>query len=144
MTWPGEVLALGWRNVPQLVAVTAMQHCSYIKLPRGTRAIWASRWRCSSAEERDGWQMAGRDRRTRARRPAVRSRDTVCRGDDHHIATDSAAYAADTSTGQSRHFLDRVSILENKLPLIEDRGQTDRVTILANSNPVCNPWPWSL
>jgi len=26
--------------------------------------------------------------------------------------------------------------IENKLPLMEDRGQTDRVTILANPNPI--------
>jgi len=34
--------------------------------------------------------------------------------------------------------------IENKLPLIEDRGQTDRVTILANPNPIrdLDLWPW--
>lgn len=30
----------------------------------------------------------------------------------------------------------------NCMPLIEDRGQTDRVTILANPN--LNPWPWPM
>ena len=33
------------------------------------------------------------------------------------------------------------SPLENKLPSIEDRGQTDRVTVLAHPNPNHNSWP---
>jgi len=56
-------------------------------------------WHCCSAEKRGAWQMAGRDRWTRTWRSAVRSRDTLGRGDDADIATNSAAHAADASTG---------------------------------------------
>ena len=36
---------------------------------------------------------------------------------------------------RQRHAIMSASPLENKLPSIEDRGQTDRVTVLAHPNP---------
>jgi len=36
---------------------------------------------------------------------------------------------------------DRYGILGNRMPLIEDRGQTDRMTILANPNLNSNANP---
>jgi len=63
----------------------------------------------------------------RVRQRAVREYGYDVYGDE----VDSSQYSLAAETRK----LERERKLENKLPSIEDRGQTDSVTILANPNP---------